>query len=184
MRGVLRLSLVLACLALSACTILPQRPPPPASHDLGLVKGKPAPAPWQHVSVSEPNWLQNEGLNYRLVFASPTRLRAYARDQWVASPGDLLSERLNSVESPTGRYVVHLNLLAFEQVFTAPGQAHAYLRAQVEADSVNGANTLTRTFVLRTPTPQANAQGAVKGLSTLTARLGKALRRWLSAQSK
>lgn len=176
------LSVLMACLVLAGCSVLPSRSPAPAAHDLGLVKGMPASAPWRHVSVTEPDWLQNDGINYRIEYAAATRLRAYTLDRWVASPGELLSDRFNSVASPDGRFMVHLNLLAFEQVFTGPGKAHAYLRARVEADSVDGGHTYTKTFVLDTPTSQANAKGAVQGLAQLTSSLEHRLRVWLKTQ--
>ncbi|MFZ2407812.1 MAG: hypothetical protein WAW41_21995, partial [Methylobacter sp.] len=70
----------------AGCSVTAQQP---ALHDFGL----PAPAEIHQdkasVSVNAPTWLWDNRIRYRLLFASPSQVRFYGLDRWIAPPPEL-----------------------------------------------------------------------------------------------
>ena len=50
---------------------------------------------WSSVAleVSVPSWFDSTGIEYRLLYENPLKLRSYAGSRWVGAPGLLLSQR-------------------------------------------------------------------------------------------
>ncbi len=126
-----------------------------------------------------PEWLNNENIHYRLLYADPTRVRSYSQDRWIAPPPDLLAQRLSLMGGGNG-HGLKIKLLEFEQVFDGPGQARLILafRAIAENSTDEGA-TSERLFQFSRPTPGADAQGAVTAVSALVEEAAKSLEAWL-----
>ncbi|MDD2768909.1 MAG: hypothetical protein PHT19_09250 [Methylococcus sp.] len=154
--------ILLLALAVPACSMLPERPPQPALHDFGIAAPS-APAPWSAAEVDAPDWLQTDRLQYRLLYANPTELRAYAQDRWVAPPPALLEQRLKSSRSSTG-YRLRIELQTFEQVFDRPGNSRVTMSFRAETPSGD------ETFRLDQPAASADAAGAVQAFAQMVDR--------------
>ncbi|QJD28671.1 ABC-type transport auxiliary lipoprotein family protein [Methylococcus geothermalis] len=162
--------ILMLSLALPACSLLPERPPPAALHDFGIAAAA-APAPWSAVEVDAPDWLQTDRLQYRLLYANPTELRAYALDRWIAPPPALLEQRLKAERNGSG-YRLRIELQSFEQVFDRPGSSHVTIRFRAETP------TADKTFQLDQPTASPDAAGAVQAFAQAIDRAVTQLRTW------
>ncbi|WP_367025660.1 hypothetical protein ABZN20_14200 [Methylococcus sp. ANG] len=162
--------ILILSLAAPACSVLPERPPQPALHDFGAAPTA-APAPWSAVQVEAPDWLQTDRLQYRLLYANPTELRAYALDRWIAPPPALLAQRLKAERNGSG-YRLRVELQVFEQVFDRPGSSRVTIRFRAETP------TATRTFQLDQPTASPDAAGAVQAFAQTIGRAVAQIRAW------
>jgi cholesterol transport system auxiliary component len=182
--------LLLAACGLAACRILPEPATAPRLHDLG--PNRPANEnPRAHLppglvldSVDGPASVRSTAVHYRFLFEEPTRLRSYASVQWAAPPPALLEERLGQMlppsragsgGAPTRRLKVRLE--AFEQQFSSPVNAEAYveLRATLE-----GSTFATTVIIQRRPTTP-DVQGAVAGLAVVADQSMVKLLAWLAS---
>jgi cholesterol transport system auxiliary component len=125
-------------------------------------------APQQaNVTVEAPKWLDDNHIHYRLLYATPTQVRAYALDRWIASPSELFEQLLNnsSKQWPTP---MAIKLQVFEQQFDAPNQAKVVMHftaATLPED--NKQHLLKKDFHLQLPCPTPDANGAVTGFNLL-----------------
>jgi cholesterol transport system auxiliary component len=166
--------ILMLLLAVPACSVLPERAPQPALHDFGAAVAA-APAPWSSIEVDAPDWLQTDRLQYRLLYANPTELRAYALDRWIAPPPALLEQRLKAERNGSG-YRLRIELQAFEQVFDRSGSSHVTIRFRAETP------TADKTFQLDQPTASPDAAGAVTAFAQLVERTVAVLRAWQPAR--
>ena len=156
-------------LAISGCSVFPPPSPPPALHDLGPSgnRAEPTQATWSTVEVDAPQWLQDEHIRYRLLYADPTRVRLYARDQWLAPPPSLLAQRLSLAGGGRG-YRLHIRLLDFEQTFDGPKSARVILTFVAKAVTPETSQTAgQRVFQLNRTASSADAAGAVAAFAAL-----------------
>jgi len=169
-------------LALSACSLLPARPPAPALHDFGpaektLASDK---AAWSSVAVDAPEWLQSENIRYRLLYSEPTRVRYYTQDRWLAPPPALLAQRL-SLSQGTGGLRLKIKLLEFEQVFDSAQNARVILAFRATAmPPDNETIAIEKVFRFSLPAVSANAQGAVTSSASLIGEAVNSLQAWLA----
>ena len=106
-QSVLLLSLSLS--GLSSCSLLPNRPEPPAVHDFGPFSPTTIGYPWAQAEVIAPDWLQDSRIHYRLLYTRSTEVRSYSRDSWVAPPAVLMAHRFNGSQR-SGNYRLHIEL--------------------------------------------------------------------------
>ena len=171
-------------LVLSACSVLPDRPPSPALHDFGLGErassGHAEAAPWMGVTVDAPEWLQSENIRYRLLYSEPTRVRFYSQDRWIAPPPALLAQRLSLCGGGKG-HGLKINVLEFEQVFDGPRQARMILAFRALAYRPGEEAAIAeKLFRFARSTPSADAQGAVTAAHGLVEEAAKSLEGWLA----
>jgi len=171
-------------LAAAGCSVLPQREPPPALHDFG-----PRPhhsteqvtTAWSSVTVDAPEWLQDEQIRYRLLYADPTRMRFYTRDRWLAPPPALLAQRWSAVSDGRG-YRLRIGLIDFEQVFDRAGHARAVLQFRATAEIPDSRRPVgERVFQFTRATPSADAAGAVTAFAALVDEAATSVEAWLAA---
>ncbi|MDO9107299.1 MAG: hypothetical protein Q7U57_20340 [Methylovulum sp.] len=119
------------------------------------------------LSVDAPEWLQDNRIRYRLLYASPTQVRFYALDRWIATPAQLFEQKLlASGKLPGGQLSVRL--LDFEQQFDAPDRARAVLRFSLTTSEEGKSDHLTtRIISLEQPTITPDAKGAVNAFAHL-----------------
>ncbi|MDD5034503.1 MAG: hypothetical protein PHE55_07060 [Methylococcaceae bacterium] len=171
-----------AMLSISACSFFPDRPPTPALHDFGsgerfLARETLA---WSKVKVEAPDWLQNEHIRYRLLYADPSRVRFYAQDRWLAPPPSLLEQQLSMAGGGSG-YRMKIRLLEFEQVFDQPQSARAILAFRASAERSDGGEVAgERAFRFELPASSADAKGAVTAAANLIDKAVDSLVTWLS----
>lgn len=169
----------------SACSLFPDRPISPALHDFGSSEkftgsqsaGSEAKA-WSTVSVEAPEWLQNENIRYRLLYADPTRVRFYANDRWLASPAAMLAQRL-SLASGAGGWRLKISLLEFEQVFDEPQKARMILVFSATAQRPASKEVVgKKVFNFSIHSPPADAEGAVTATPILVDEAINSLQTW------
>jgi cholesterol transport system auxiliary component len=178
------LALTLIIIGVNACSI---RPKASALHDLGYVytingasetttqiDQKQSP-----VTVEAPKWLEDSGIHYRLMFSSPTQIRTYAMDRWVASPPELFEQLLNNSGKQWPKSLI-INLHAFEQQFDAPEKAKALMQFTATTLPDEKSNhSIKREFTLQRPCPTADAKGAVTAFTELTRQASDKIQAWL-----
>ena len=183
--------LLLAALLGGCAELLPnRRPPPPTPHDLGWL---PPPQPVvlgeiPVLAVEAPPWLNDPAVRYRRSGTDATALQAYPDDYWVASPRELVLDRLqqtlliSSQGSPGAgnpRYRLEVRLVRFEQEQSAlRSEAVGALQAVLKEPRSR------RQFVMppierRVATP-AGAAGAVRGLGEATDAAIGPLMNWIA----
>lgn len=178
--------LIIVIMLSSACSITPKQP---ALHDFGVA--------WSEftnpnknsvnsgvntkaeINVDSPAWLAHECIHYRLMYSSPTQLRCYNLDKWIAPPAELFKQQLLA----SGKFSNHrlmIKLLDFEQQFTNAKQAHVVLNFVVDVYALNSERLLaTQTFHLQQATTTPDALGAVAGFAHLTQQASDKLQQWL-----
>jgi cholesterol transport system auxiliary component len=150
----------------------------PALHDFGLPV---VAAPQQGralITVNAPTWLWDNRIRYRLLFASPSQVRFYGLDRWIASPPELFEQLLSS-SGKAQNYVLIVRLQDFEQQFDAPDRARVLLRFSVEAYS-NNTKIGIQEFHLQQPTKTPDAAGAIRGFADLAGQAGEKIESWLA----
>ena len=116
--------------SLSACTsLLPQQPAAPAIYDLGP-GGMPISAPVRSADVIAPDWLDSNGMLYRL--GDPQRIQRFTEARWASTPAQLLTERLRQrlVLQNTGK-ALNVGLESFEQRFSSATQSEVVVCVRV-----------------------------------------------------
>ena len=172
------LFLALAALV-SACSV---ERSPPALHDLGVplapvVNPNAPPKPLIHVQA--PPWYLDSAIRYRLLYHSPTTVRDYQLDQWIAPPADLLQHYLLASGLKTAQ-PLSIRLLAFEQQFLSPNKAQVVLRFVAESGEVEGQASVSREFDLTQTSQTADAAGAADAFAAIAKQATERLKQWLA----
>jgi cholesterol transport system auxiliary component len=154
----------------------------PALHDFGRVESTTAPQGKASVNVNAPTWLWDNRIRYRLLYSSPSQVRFYGLDRWIASPPELFEQLLAFNNKPRD-YALLIRLQDFEQQFDAPDQARVVLRFSVEAYSDNNQKVGTQEFYLQQPTKTPDAAGAINGFTDLTHKANERVQDWLKGLS-
>lgn len=168
--------------SISSCSFLIGTPS--AVHDLGYpytsIPPETAALPQQPpVSVDAPNWLSDNRIRYRLLYATPTQVRFYSLDRWIAPPSDLFEQLLNNSEKqwPTP---INIKLQVFEQQFDSAEKAKVVMHftaTTMPSDNKQLANK--REFNLQLPCPSPDAKGAVTGFNVLTKQAVDKVQAWM-----
>lgn len=178
------LSAFILLIADTGCSITPKQS---AVHDFGWAI--PTSAPGNKltarpiVTVEAPKWLWDNRIRYRLLFSSPTNIRFYTLDRWIAPPPELFEQQLIS-SGKTLNYPLNIQLLDFEQQFDAPDRARVMMRFYVNAyPSGNKQKVGTQEFLIEKPTKTPDAAGAVSGFADLTRQAADRIQDWLTGLS-
>jgi cholesterol transport system auxiliary component len=191
---VTRRLLVLLLPALAGCALAPQPRPAPALYDFG------APAAWNSPRlspslaiprVSAPEWLESSALQYRLAYQDPLRYHGYAESRWVASPPQLLTERLRqaSAQASSGGavrdtdgvkadYLLRVELEEFSQVFASPQESRGVVRARGSLVRSGGVLVAQRGFAVEKAAVTADAAGGAQALAAAADELVAELLGW------
>jgi cholesterol transport system auxiliary component len=182
LRSLLKPSLLI--LAVSSCSILP-KPPLSAVHDLGFPDSN---TPSKNTALSQqppitvevPNWLADNRIRYRLLFATPSQVRFYSLDRWIAPPSELFEQLLNNSGKQWPNSVTTIQLQVFEQRFDAPGHAKVIMHFTATHTPTNNKQKLSkRDFYLQQPCPTPDAKGAVSAFALLTRQAVDKIQAWL-----
>jgi cholesterol transport system auxiliary component len=159
------------------------RPAAQAEYDFGPMPALTQPAMTQpampvRLGVTAPSWLSGTAMHYRLLHAAPAQRHAYAESRWAAPPAELLrlhlQRRLASADIPAGcRFRV--DLVEFEQVFTAPAASHVRLAARVRSGL-----KLQLGIDIEEAAPTPDARGGVAAAGRAVDRLATRLAQWLA----
>lgn len=151
----------------------------PTLHDFGLSVPTAIDQGKASVNINAPTWLWDNRIRYRLLFASPSQVRFYGLDRWIASPPELL-EQLLIFSGKAQDYALIIRLQDFEQQFDAPDRARVVLHFSVEAYSAKNNQKLgTQEFYLQQPTKTPDAAGAISGFTDMAHQAAEKIQDWL-----
>ncbi|MCG1048055.1 MULTISPECIES: ABC-type transport auxiliary lipoprotein family protein [Mycetohabitans] len=151
----------------------------------------PAFGPFKLVDMGAPASLDSDGIVYRLAYAHAQQPRTYASSRWVATPAQLLTQRLRvllgargavvSPGDPVSAPVLRVELLEFEQIFDKPGASRGVvaLRATLLR---RGRQFTQATFGADAPASSADASGGVRALAQASDVALSQLADWLASQ--
>jgi cholesterol transport system auxiliary component len=123
-------ALLMSGLMAACSSLLPVPAPLPAVYDFGSPAVAVA-APVRAVDVDAPDWLDSNGMLYRL--GDPQRVQRFTEARWAASPVNLLEERLRQrlVPKASGQ-TLYVGLESFEQRFSTPTQSEVCVRVRAK----------------------------------------------------
>ncbi|HSV82088.1 MAG TPA: ABC-type transport auxiliary lipoprotein family protein [Ramlibacter sp.] len=200
-----RLVTAVAALLLAACNALPDKPVREVHYDFGpgtvaeaaaAAAGAPLVLAELEVSAS----LETSALLYRLAYADPRQLRAYAFAAWSAPPGQLLRQRLRehlALERPVldasagaaiarrgGAVppVLRVELEEFSHVFDSQTDSKGLLRLRctlMENTPAGERLVAQRSFTVQRPATSADAAGGVRALSEAAETAALEVAAWL-----
>lgn len=158
------------------------KPDGAALHDLGLiVQPNSGQAGALHVEVTAPEWLRDTRIHYRQLYLTPTIVKSYNLDRWIAQPAALLAKHFAAIpvsESLT----VKVRLLDFEQRFDTPQQARSVVAFEVEVYKANEIAAIARkAFQFEQVNLSANALGAVNSFADLIGKAVIEMTTWLNS---
>jgi ABC-type uncharacterized transport system auxiliary subunit len=136
------------------------------------------------VEVRAPLWLDSMGIEYRLLYAEPARLRDYTRARWAGPPAQLIQQRLIQQLGlmPAGqgrtRCVLRIDIDAFAQVFDDPVTSRGQLRGRAQLLDRNRALLTAHEFRIEKPAPSADSRGGVAALTAAVDQLAVELEIW------
>lgn len=148
--------------------------------------------------VRAPSWFDGSDITYRLAYQDPTRPQVYSQSRWIASPEELLTQRLrqkldtvieggvtSSDEGVASDYLLRVELDEFSQVFDTPDTSHVVVRIRASLIDVKHGRLLAQDdFNAERPAPTPNAAGAVRGLQEASDAVLDNLANWLIARVK
>jgi cholesterol transport system auxiliary component len=191
-------ALVVAGLTLAACSLTPAPRAPVSYHDLGpvhaSVDARPVAALIVVHDATGPLWLDSENMHFRLNYEDPSRVRSYANSHWVASPLQMISERLRvalaertvhggalpDVGVP-GDYWIRVTVEEFCQVFDGPAESRGVVRLRVMLVKARGHVLVEqRAFLAEVPAPAPDSAGGVTALTRALDQAIAAVGAWVS----
>lgn len=179
----MRLPLLLACITLAACSLLPPQPAPPVVYDFGTASAAaPANAP-AALQVQAPPWLDGAALLYRLAYADGTRLTGYRDSRWAAAPAALLHEHLRqrlarAPGAPAAR-TLRIEIEEFCQVFDAPTRSRGVLRLRAMlSDGTTGRLLRQQAFEQAVVAATPDAAGGAHALAAAAAQAAARVLDW------
>ncbi len=156
----------------------------PALHDFGLPVSAAIQQGRASITVNAPTWLWDNRIRYRLLFASPSQVRFYGLDRWIASPPELFEQLLSSSGKAQG-YTLIIRLQDFEQQFDASDRARVVLRFSAVAHSADDNQAIaTQEFHLEQATKTPDAAGAISGFTDLTQQAAGKIQDWFKGLSE
>lgn len=182
-----RLAMLLCCLFLAACFTAGRRGGDTAMavYDLGAVAGdrvvvsRVSP---MALEVRMPLWFDAPGINYRLNYAEPARLREYARARWAGPPAQLIQQGLlrdlGLVSAGQGRApcLLRIDIDEFSQVFDSPAQSRGVLQGRALWLDRSRARLAERAIDIALPTVSQDSAGGVAALISAVRELMQQIR--------
>jgi len=185
-----RFAIIMLSLSLSACFTAGKRggDVPMAVYDLGpglerKIDRSQRPSPMA-VEVRAPLWFDTQGINYRLAYSDPARLREYARARWAGPPAQMIQlglvRDLGLIAAGQGRSncVLRLEIDEFSQIFETPAQSRARIQGRVQWLDKSRTRLAERPVLFEQAAASADAQGGVRALTALVGQLTAAINGW------
>ena len=170
----MRVLIIFIILLCSACS-LPTKPNT-NKHDFGVLNS--AATKKTDMTITTPDWLYNNCIHYRLLYSSPTELRCYNLDEWIAPPSELLKQYLSYTLNNNQRLVIELN--EFEQQFDSKNTAKVIVSVMVAVYDKKTEQLLNSKRFKFSQTTEFNAKGAVLGFSRIIQTMNTEIQAWLN----
>lgn len=168
----MRVLIIFILLLCSACS-LPTKPNT-NKHDFGVFNNATTKT---DINITMPDWLYNSCIHYRLLYSSPTELRCYNLDEWIAPPSELLKQYLSYKLNNNQRLVIELN--EFEQQFDSKDTAKVIVSVMVSVYDKKTEQLLNSKRFKFSQTTEPNAKGAVLGFSKIIQIMNTEIQAWL-----
>lgn len=158
-----------------------------AVYDLGAFKDSTAGAQRKRpmaIEVRAPLWFDSLGIDYRLGYSEPNRLREYSRARWVGPPAQLIQLRLirdlGYIPSGQGKAacVLRVDIDEFSQVFDTAETSRAVLQGRVQWLDRSRGRLLEKQIVLQAQASSPDSQGGVTAMSQLVGELSGSIAAW------
>jgi len=136
------------------------------------------------LEVRAPLWFDSLGINYRLLYAEPARLREYARARWAGAPASLIQQRLTRelglISSGQGRAacLLRIDIAEFAQVFDAPVVSRGVLSGRAQWLDRSRGQLAEREIRIAIAAGESNSRAGVAALTATVGQLTAMLRRW------
>ena len=136
------------------------------------------------LEVRAPLWMDSMGIEYRLAYDEPARLRDYTRARWAGPPAQLIQQRLvrKLGMRPSGqgrtRCVLRIDVDVFAQIFDDPGTSRGHLQGRAQLlDSTRALLTFYE-FTIEKAAPSPDSRGGVAALTGAVDQLAHELVVW------
>lgn len=136
------------------------------------------------VEVRAPLWLDALGINYRLGYADPARLREYTQSRWAGPPAQMVQQRLayqlGMVVAGQGqaRCLMRVDMTEFSQHFSTPESSVGVLRGYAVLFDRSRRRLADLPLNIKAPAPTPDARGGVAALTIAVDRLTGILVAW------
>lgn len=136
------------------------------------------------IEVRAPLWFDSLGINYRLLYAEPARLREYARARWAGAPASLIQQRLTRelglISSGQGRTacLLRIDIAEFSQVFDSPSVSRGVLTGRAQWLDRSRSQLAEREINIGIAAGESNSRAGVAALTASVEQLTALLRSW------
>ena len=136
------------------------------------------------VEVRAPLWFDSLGIDYRLAYVDPARLREYARARWAAPPAQLIQQRLieQLALAPAGQSradcVLRLDVAEFSQTFVRPESSFGVLQVRAQWLDRSRRSLAVLYLKIEKPAPTSDSRGGVSALTASVEQLALDLLAW------
>lgn len=136
------------------------------------------------IEVRAPLWFDSLGINYRLLYAEPARLREYARARWAGAPASLIQQRLTRelglISSGQGRTacLLRIDIAEFSQVFDSPAVSRGVLTGRAQWLDRSRSQLAEREINIGIAAGESNSRAGVAALTASVGQLTALLRSW------
>lgn len=186
---------------LTACVGAPPSPPP-TTYDFGLsatalTVDKPLLGSLAIAEVTAPDWLAGDGIIYRLAYENAARPEIYSQSRWAAPPTELLTQRLRQRlaniaaagvtqggSDVATNYLLRVELEEFSQVFDAPNQSRAMVKARASLIGTQQGSLLAQEEFAAHRPARPDAAGAAHALRETADAVLEQVAHWLLSQSE
>ena len=136
------------------------------------------------LEVRAPLWMDSMGIEYRLAYDEPARLRDYTRARWAGPPAQLIQQRLvrKLGMRPSGqgrtRCVLRIDVDVFAQIFDDPGTSRGHLQGRAQLLDSTRALLAFYEFTIEKAAPSPDSRGGVAALTGAVDQLAHELVVW------
>jgi cholesterol transport system auxiliary component len=152
----------------------------------------------QVAAIGAPQWLNSLNIYYQLQYQDTETISFYSRAQWISAPPQLVLRMLeNTLSKGTWKAVIgpdsnesadlilHVQLLEFQQIFTAPDKSYGALSARVTLSDNHTNRVIAQTEMdYKVPAPHADVDGGVEALNRAVNKLMASIPQWLAQAVK
>jgi ABC-type uncharacterized transport system auxiliary subunit len=136
------------------------------------------------LEVRAPLWFDSLGIDYRLAYVDPSRLREYGQARWAGPPAQLIQQRLiqqlglTTVGQGKSICVLRIEITEFSQVFDSRERSKGVLQGR--AQWLDRSRHVISELILdiQVDAPSADSRGGVSALQSAVTKLASELQVW------
>lgn len=136
------------------------------------------------VEVRAPLWFDALGIEYRLAYVDPSRLREYGRARWAGPPAQLIQQRLmqqlalSTAGQGRANCILRVDITEFSQIFASPERSKGVLQGR--AQWLDRSRTPLAELILdiEKAAPSPDSRGGISALQASIEQLAVDLLAW------